>query len=88
MLIHVMSRFVFEDYIVTCNCVHPLTVPHGHNHHIHGPSQNRPPVWTVLIVREPKMSFKLDAGYKLLSTIFTDKFFISYMLSNMPSQTF
>lgn len=65
-----------------------MTVPHARKLHIHVPSKDGPSVWTVLIMGEPKMSFKLDAGYKLLPTVLTDKFFITYMLSYMPSQTF
>lgn len=48
-------------------------------------SQNGAPVWTVLVMREPQMSFELDAGYELLSAVFTHKLFISYMLTNVPS---
>ena len=50
--------------------------------------QNRFSVWTVLVVREPQMSFELDVGYKLFSTFFTDKLFITYMLTDVASQSF
>ena len=50
--------------------------------------QNRFSVWTVLVVREPQMSFELDVGYKLFSAFFTDKLFITYMLTDVASQSF
>ena len=50
--------------------------------------QNRFSVWTVLVVREPQMSFELDVGYKLFFTFFTDKLFITYMLTDVASQSF
>lgn len=50
--------------------------------------QNRFSVWTVLVVREPQMSFELDVGYKLFSAFFTDKLFITYMLADVASQSF
>ena len=50
--------------------------------------QNRFSVWTVLVVREPQMSFELDVGYKLFSAFFTDKLFITYMLTDVASESF
>ena len=50
--------------------------------------QNRFSVWTVLVVREPQMSFELDVGYKLFSAFFTDKLFITHMLADVASQSF
>ena len=34
------------------------------------------------------MSFELDVGYKLFSAFFTDKLFITYMLTDVASQSF
>jgi len=34
------------------------------------------------------MSFELDVGYKLFSAFFTDKLFITYMLTDVSSQSF
>lgn len=49
--------------------------------------KNGASVWTVLIMWQPQMAFQLDAGDELFAAVFTHKFFISYVLTDVPSQS-